>query len=337
MGLIIGVDEAGYGPNLGPLVITTTVWEVPGDPATFDFWGALKSVICRSAPRTPRPTTASNGGSTPGAAVAVRRRAARIHVADSKQVYSPSRGLAPLETSVLTLLGLQESHSTLGELWRRLCVPAPADDCSEPWFRRDGLALSLPALADEREIVRCVDRVQRQLEKAGIRLRLVASDIVLTERFNGLTASLGNKASALSRTTLELLHRAWCPDRDEPALVIADKHGGRSYYQALLADVFGVLPLCLHEGLESSRYRLGTSELRFEARAERHLPVAVASMVSKYVRELSMEAFNRFWQQHVPEIEPTKGYPGDAWRFRRQIADAQQRLGIPDVVLWRER
>jgi len=334
MGLIIGVDEAGYGPNLGPLVITATVWEVPGDPAAFDFWGALKSVISRTAPH---PTTRSTGESASGAVTAVRRRAARIHVGDSKQVYSPARGLQPLETSVLTLLGLHESHASLGDLWRRLCAPAPDDSCSEPWFRRDGMALSLPALADEREIARCVDRVQRQLEKSGIRLRLVVSDIVLTERFNGLTASLGNKASALSRTSLELLHRAWCPDRDGPALVIADKHGGRSYYQALLADVFGVLPLCLNEGLESSRYRLGTSELRFEARAERYLPVAVASMVSKYVRELSMEAFNRFWQQHVPDIEPTKGYPGDAWRFRQEIADAQQRLGIPDVVLWRER
>jgi ribonuclease HII len=334
MGLIIGVDEAGYGPNLGPLVITATVWEVPGDPATFDFWGTLKSVICR---RAPRHAAALNGDSTSAAAVAVRRRVSRLHVADSKQVYSPARGLAPLETSVLALLGLQESHSTLGDLWRRLCDPAPDNECTEPWFRRDGLALPLPNLADEREIARFVDRVQRSFEKTGIRLRLVASDIVLTERFNGLTISLGNKASALSRTSLDLLRRAWCPERDGPALVVADKHGGRAYYQALLADVFGILPLCLNEGLECSRYRLGNSELRFEARAERYLPVAVASMVSKYVRELSMEAFNRFWKQHVPDIEPTKGYPGDAWRFRRQIAEAQQRLGIPDVVLWRAR
>jgi hypothetical protein len=335
MGLIIGVDEAGYGPNLGPLVITATVWEVPGDPHAFDFWGELKSVVCR---RAPRATAATNGNSTSDGAVAVRRRASRMHVADSKQVYSPARGLAPLETSVLSLLGLQAPHATLGELWRRLCSPlAPDDDCAEPWFRRDGLALPLPSQADEREIARFVDRVQRQFEKSGIQLRLVASDIVLTERFNGLTVSLGNKASALSRTSLELLHRAWCPDRDGPALVIADKHGGRSYYQALLADVFGVLPLCLDEGLERSRYRLGTSELRFEARAERYLPVAVASMVSKYVRELAMEVFNRFWRQHVPDIEPTKGYPTDARRFRRDIAETQQRLGIPDVVLWRER
>ena len=29
MGYAIGTDEAGYGPNLGPLVISATVWEIP--------------------------------------------------------------------------------------------------------------------------------------------------------------------------------------------------------------------------------------------------------------------------------------------------------------------
>ena len=28
MGFLIGMDEAGYGPNLGPLVVAATVWEV---------------------------------------------------------------------------------------------------------------------------------------------------------------------------------------------------------------------------------------------------------------------------------------------------------------------
>ena len=34
---------------------------------------------------------------------------------------------------------------------------------------------------------------------------------------------------------------------------------------------------------------VGKTELRFQTRAEAHLPVALASMVCKYVRELSME------------------------------------------------
>jgi hypothetical protein len=95
--------------------------------------------------------------------------------------------------------------------------------------------------------------------------------------------------------------------------------------------------MCVNEGRDHSRYRVVDAELRFEARAERYFPVAVASMVSKYVRELSMEAFNRFWREHLPEIEPTKGYLADASRFRDEIAAKQRELAIADVALWRER
>ena len=27
--IVIGVDEAGYGPNIGPLIVAATAWRVP--------------------------------------------------------------------------------------------------------------------------------------------------------------------------------------------------------------------------------------------------------------------------------------------------------------------
>ncbi len=60
-------------------------------------------------------------------------------------------------------------------------------------------------------------------------------------------------------------------------------------------------------------------------------------MTAKYLRELSMAAFNEFWQRHVPDLKPTAGYPRDAERFHRQIAAAQRQLGIDDCQLWRIR
>jgi hypothetical protein len=119
---------------------------------------------------------------------------------------------------------------------------------------------------------------------------------------------------------------------------VADKHGGRNRYDGYLQEIAeGAMIFRLREAHDVSRYRIGKTELRFQAGGEAHLPVALASMVSKYVRELSMELFNRFWAAHVPDLKPTKGYPIDAQRFRAEIAEAQRRLEIPDEALWRER
>src|SRR5262245_60171178 len=84
MGILIGMDEAGYGPNLGPLVVTVTAWDVPGAPGDADLWSAFSDVL----------TAAPDRGDE------------RLHVGDSKQVYSPGKGIAALERSVLTALGL---------------------------------------------------------------------------------------------------------------------------------------------------------------------------------------------------------------------------------------
>ncbi len=56
MAYLIGTDEAGYAPNLGPLVITCTVWRVAKGPADLDLYRLLEAVVL---PR-PRPTGAED-------------------------------------------------------------------------------------------------------------------------------------------------------------------------------------------------------------------------------------------------------------------------------------
>jgi hypothetical protein len=73
------------------------------------------------------------------------------------------------------------------------------------------------------------------------------------------------------------------------------------------------------------------------AKGESQLPIALASMLSKHHRELAMIQFNAFWRSHIPDLQPTAGYPQDAQRFKKQIADIQKKLGITDESLWRKR
>ena len=125
-----------------------------------------------------------------------------------------------------------------------------------------------------------------------------------------------------------------------PLSVICDKHGGRNRYQHLIAEYFPEWLIEIHgESRAESVYRFGPSEgrieIRFRTKAEACLPVALASMASKYLRELAMKAFNAFWRARIEGLRPTAGYPQDARRFRAEIAPIQSDLGIEDSVLWR--
>lgn len=315
MGVVIGMDEAGYGPNFGPLVVTVTAWEVPDPPGEVDFWRVLDDAVSQS----------------------VGRDGAKLHIADSKQVYSPSRGLGPLERSVLSVLRLGgQSADEFGDLLRLLTRHSHPTADAGPWF--DGADLPLPQDVSSRTASDRTDCLRTCCAENGIRLQSVRSDVVFPRRFNRLVREYDSKGLALSRISLELLRQVWDPEADDAVLIVADKHGGRNRYDQLLAEVVGDrMVLRRQEGRDLSCYRVGNSEIRFQTRAESQFPVAVASMVSKYVRELAMELFNRFWQNHVADLKPTKGYPTDARRFRHDIAEAQQRLGLDDDVLWRVR
>ncbi len=321
MGLLIGMDEAGYGPNLGPLVVTVTVWEVPGSPREFDLWSAMADIASPAATKDPR----------------------RLQIADSKQVYSPGQGLVALEKAVLSALQMLDHRPrTLSQLCRALnpepftAEETPPNNRQQPaWLESD---LPLPT---EVEASRIADLATKWLEcgrQSGATLKAIRSEIVHPQRFNALVRACDNKALALSRISLGLLRSVWNPDAEPPTLVICDKHGGRNRYDDLLAEVLdGQMIFSVGEGRERSVYRIGSTEIRFQMKAEANFPVALASLVCKYVRELSMHVFNQFWAEHVPGLKPTAGYPVDAARFRTDIAEAQQRLGITDDVLWRER
>jgi hypothetical protein len=198
--------------------------------------------------------------------------------------------------------------------------------------------LPLPFAADRRDLQECAVRWKGVLDRGKIQLKEIRSVILEPVRFNALIDVHQNKAEGLSTVSLQLLKHVAKGAGDQPALACCDKHGGRNRYDRLLSACFdGALVFRLVESAELSSYRIGRLDVRFQPRAERFLPVALASMVSKYVRELAMQRFNRFWRNMVPNLRPTQGYPADARRFRDEIAAEQRRLNIPDNQLWRRR
>ena len=109
-----------------------------------------------------------------------------------------------------------------------------------------------------------------------------------------------------------------------------DKHGGRHYYLEPLYEGFPDAWIDRGpEGPELSRYTIRvpgrTMSLSLSPRADgTDGLVALASIVSKTLREVWMDAFNAFWTSRLPGLKPTAGYPVDAARFRRPSSSSPE-------------
>src|SRR5262249_36227800 len=150
-------------------------------------------------------------------------------------------------------------------------------------------------------------RFDRACQKKEVAWGAVRSVVVHASKFNLLLAEWKSKGAILGRALAELIRANLdLLDEREPVWFVIDKHGGRNTYAALLQDAipegFVVAEI---ESMERSTYRVvGLSrEVRFtfQPRADSgHLCAALASMVSKYLREVFMIEFNRYWQERIP-------------------------------------
>ena len=374
MGILIGMDEAGYGPNLGPLVVAVTAWHYaePGEPAspglslskpaggrkTRKAKSESNSISCAVAEANPqseiRNPKSDNIDLYRSLRTIVSKTASdrRIAIADSKSLYTPGQGLRQLERGLHSVL--RSMHQTL-TCWPELIdyFAADPDGHHKRTCWPDGHNCALPIDAENDELSRLEPRFTRACESAQVRPLFIRARLVFPAEFNDLVDHYGTKGAALSHITVGLLreiidkvahHVPQLPAHNplSPTHVVCDKHGGRNFYAALLQHHFSghwIEPI--YESHTESRYEWGPSESRtqvsFRMQGERFLPTALASMTAKYLRELSMRAFNEFWCARVPNLRPTAGYPKDAQRFRKAIAATQKELKIDDRALWRNR
>lgn len=306
-----GIDEAGYGPLLGPLCVGTTAFRVPGvgDPAAApDLWSLLSAGVCR------KPKDA-------------RRR---IAVADSKKLKSAGKQpLVHLERGVLAFSSREIASDA--ELFAELGVHVHPSKAA-PWH---ALELALPECntKDELSIARSV--VRRAHERAGVELARFAVEALDAPAFNALYRELANKAHVNMSLVFDGVRQVDLSRGDEPAHVAVDRQGGRASYIRELEEhvARGARVRTIEEGDERSAYEVGDGLfISFEVEAEsRHLPVALASMGAKYVRELFMRRLNAFFTGRMPGLEPTAGYVEDGRRFLAEVKPVLKAEAIPEA------
>ena len=175
----IGIDEAGYGPNFGPLVMTAVAWHVDDDLADADLWQTLRRVACRCG----------------------RKRNDRLLVDDSKKVYRSGDGLDDLESTVLAVLESTEPN-TLCDLLDHL--GAPGHEIEEDWFVG---VTSLPIAIEPERRAESHRSFGETCKKQGIARRLVRSRVIGAPRFNSLVDRFGAAGGPSSRPALIELAR----------------------------------------------------------------------------------------------------------------------------------
>ncbi|MEM7557634.1 MAG: hypothetical protein AAF394_00795 [Planctomycetota bacterium] len=316
---IIGADEAGYGPNLGPLLIAASVWDVPVDFNESDF-DNLSSLF---------------------AAKPYRPDCKHIPLADSKKLFSPAKGIQTLETGLLAMLGIEppaDCQSWCENLEASSTVSGRSglNGSEMPWY--DNLrSQPIPALQANEEVRRLSKFAEQVLSDHEIELPQTRFYLVSEKKFNEEVAKLGSKGQLLSLQTLHLVVDLLSGGAEEIE-VFCDRQGGRKNYMPVLSEA---MPEQWFQEVRISSERCtyrnmaGNLTIHFSVGGDSFPPTALASMMAKYTRERMMEAFNSYWAEQVPGIKPTAGYPVDAARFRSEIESKAKELQLLPESWWR--
>ncbi len=310
--ILAGIDEAGYGPTLGPLCVALSAFRIEdwneGDPAP-DLWSRLSGGVCREAREAP----------------------GRVAVADSKLLKLANSGvtrhpLHHLERGVLAFAPQAE--------------PLPAGLTDAALFDRLGASLRghacyagdpapLPLAWTPEQVAIAANVVGRACSAAGVTVLAMACETLAEPAFNEIVRRTRSKAEATLHAIarhLALVRARFPAPAQDRVRIVCDRLGGRTAYAGVLARLVpGAEIRTLEESDRRSRYAVhdaaGEFGVCFQTEGEAaHLPVALASMIAKYVRELAMARFNRHWCALMPELKPTAGYAQDARRWLRDAA-----------------
>lgn len=332
-----GIDEAGYGPLLGPLCVGLSVFQVDdwaeGQPAP-DLWSVLSRAVCRK-PNDPQRRIAVDDSKALKLSNSSVTKHPLIHLERGVGAFLACRAGANENSESRTL------PDTDAMLFRALGVSMPREEWyGSPDLDEEHRDLPFPAGLTSGEIAIASSLLRGGLESARVRLCSLSCEVLSESVFNEIVQAAGTKAAATETALVKHLWTVWeLAGAYESAgvRVVCDRQGGRANYTPLLSRAFPDAQVVeTHHSETQSRYEIsgacadGSSRhmhVLFLVESERHhLPVALASMAAKLVREAMMQRFNSYWSVRaraagLKELKPTAGYRGDGQRWLNDLAE----------------
>ncbi|MBN2716689.1 MAG: hypothetical protein JXX14_12615 [Deltaproteobacteria bacterium] len=294
--IVIGIDENGLGPVLGPMVVTACAFRA-SSYNTQTFWTLADAALPAD---------------------------------DSKVVFKQNKKVQA-EQAVLKWLQLfnqsaNDAVALYDRVSRPLKRPCPGQQQN---MCRPAVSLSVPQFGAS--VPKITDEINARFNTAGIETLTCAAFTVCPGTFNQTL-----KDKNLNKLKLDFLLMLQLTDHIrrlypcESVLALCGKVGGTRCYLPWFefAKVHDATPI--HEEHDESRYAVGTDfEIAFIKNSDAlHLPVAVASMVGKYLRELQMTEINELL---LPGEKHVSGYRDTRTRaFIQRSAQKRLELGLPE-------
>ncbi len=268
----LGIDENGLGARLGPLIVTAVHAQV-GERG--------QRLLGRKLPKRLRDDLddskrlVAHGNIRLGEAWA--RAVCAIRAIRGNGASSPEELLEMLAVGGTGAL-------------REFCPSSPESATRQCW-NTDRERFD----ADDASVERVAQHLA-WLEEREVRIVNVQSRVVCTHALN-VARDAGHNRFVTDLHSMEELVLAARATIDSDLLAVCGKVGGMGCYEPYFGPLAGRLHVALEEGKARSCYQFpGVGEIRFVRDADAHDPlVMLASLVGKYVRELTMSRITRFW------------------------------------------
>ncbi len=292
--IIIGIDENGYGPVLGPLVVTATAFKIEKRENLWYLLNIPKNPDCYE----------------------------KLVVTDSKKLFSRNslKRCQIGEKTVFSFFYLL--FKTFPENLDRFLSKILLDFSQFPQLCKESRTEAKPCwekiflplwLKNKEGIKKEAEKLRKKLKRERIEFFGLKSICICPFQFNRLVK--GKSKSYLNYLQFEKLIFYFLRKKEKNFYIFADRIGGQKRYLPLLKS--GLLrnwrSQILEERKEISSYRLSLkgkeATISFlQDGEEKEFPVALSSLFGKYIREIFMKRINKFLQNYNPKLKPVSGY-----------------------------